>query len=452
MSLDRLEWTTMVDVVIMAAGCGSRMQSSIPKVLHKIAGLPIIDHVMMAVGSIIPSNVIVVISEAIAHHHFGNAKAIIQNVQDGTAGAVRLAIPYLTSENVVVVCGDSPLLDTQHLGELLASNADAAIIATELPPHLRHMPYGRVITEDGKFLRIVELRDASELEVACDLINTGVYKFKTSLLKELIHKVAKSKTTGEYHLPDVLETAQLLGKVVDVVVSSDYESFHGVNTMSDLAFAESIMQRRMRNKHMEAGVKMLDPQSTFLSHDTKIASGVVVEQNVVIGTGVKIMDRAIIKSFSYLEDCEVGEGVHVGPFARIRGESKLQNGSAIGNFVEVKGSIIGANAKAKHLAYLGDALIGRHTNIGAGTVICNYDGVNKHTTNIGDDVFVGSNTTLVAPLDIGTRSILAAGSTITASVAPDSLAIARSAQDTIRDGAKRVWAKKGRSHHRNTDF
>ncbi|MDR2458838.1 MAG: bifunctional UDP-N-acetylglucosamine diphosphorylase/glucosamine-1-phosphate N-acetyltransferase GlmU [Holosporales bacterium] len=434
----------MTDAIIMAAGRGSRMKSATPKVLHKVAGLPIIDHVIRAISTIPPANVIMVASDAITHHGFENSKIVIQRVQDGTAGAVKLAVSHLESESVVIVCGDLPLLEARHFGKLLVGDADAAIIATELPLHLCHMPYGRVITDSGKFLKIVEYKDATESEKRCSLINTGVYKFKTSLLKEFIHKIEKSDTTGEYHLTDVLGVMRLFEKMVDVVVLSDYKSFHGVNTMSDLAFAEDVVQHRMRSKYMEMGVKMLDLQSTFLSYDTEIANDVVIEPNVVIGTGVKIMSGAIIKSFSYLEDCEIGEGVRVGPFARIRGESRLLRNSIVGNFVEIKGSTIGESVKAKHLTYLGDASIGKRTNVGAGTIICNYDGVNKHTTAIGEDVFVGSNTTLIAPLEIGSGAILAAGSTITEDVALGSLAIARSLQVSIPNGAKKVWAKKKR--------
>ncbi|MDR1333474.1 MAG: bifunctional UDP-N-acetylglucosamine diphosphorylase/glucosamine-1-phosphate N-acetyltransferase GlmU [Holosporales bacterium] len=441
----------VTDVVILAAGRGTRMRSSIPKVLHEVAGLPIIDHVARVVTNAIdPINLIVVGSEAIEHHEIDGGSVVIQDPPDGTAGAVKLALPHVTSDNVVIVCGDLPLLEEQHLAALLESDADATFIATTLPPHLLHMPYGRVIIDGERFVKIVEFRDANDLEKQCHIINTGIYKFKTEVLGRFIHQIEKSESTGEYYLTDVLGMIRLAGLSVSVITADAYQPFHGANTMGDLAAAEEIMQNRLRDKFMTLGTKLLDPKSTFMSYDTVIASDVTIEQNVVIGKNVRIGDGAVIKAFSYIEDCEIGECVSVGPFARIRGSSTLEHNSSVGNFIEVKGSTIGAGSKAKHLSYIGDSAIGHNVNIGAGTVICNYDGVRKHRTSIGNDAFIGSNTTLIAPLTIGSRSIVAAGSTIVDDVPDDSLAISRPSQKVIIDGARRVWERKGKKHSGRT--
>jgi bifunctional UDP-N-acetylglucosamine pyrophosphorylase/glucosamine-1-phosphate N-acetyltransferase len=420
------------------------MCSSVPKVLHKVAGLAIVDHVIRSVSSIAPANVVVVASEAVMTREYCGCEVVLQSAQNGTADAVMRAIPYIRSEEVIIVCGDLPLLTAEHLEELTNSKADIAFIATELPCRLMRMPYGRVITKDGRFVKIVEYADAADSDKKCGVINTGIYKFKTSLLAEMLRKVEKSEATGEYYLTETLGIAQRLGMTISIVENGDYEAFHGVNTMKDLAIAEGIMQNRIRNTFMDLGVRMLNPESTFLSYDTEMESDVTIEQNVVMGTGVKIRGGAIIKAFSYLEDCEIGANTSVGPFARIRGSSRLERGVTVGNFVEVKGTMLGENSKAKHMAYLGDTYVGSNTNIGAGTIVCNYDGVNKHKTNIGANAFVGSNTTLIAPLNIGSGAIIAAGSVITENVENNSLAIARTAQSVMPNGAEKVWAKKGK--------
>jgi bifunctional UDP-N-acetylglucosamine pyrophosphorylase/glucosamine-1-phosphate N-acetyltransferase len=268
---------------------------------------------------------------------------------------------------------------------------------------------------------------------------------KGSLKKPFIAGlIAENPVFGEFYLTDLFEILKNAGNEIDVIQSDDYWSFHGINTMQDLARAEHIMQERLRERFMSAGVKLLDPETTYFAHDTEIASDVVIEPNVVIGTEVKIGQRSRISAFSHLVDCEVAEDVEVGPFARIRGGAKFMSQSSVGNFVEIKGSTLGCGSKAKHLTYIGDTTIGNGTNIGAGTITCNYDGVKKHRTTIGNDVFVGSNSTLIAPVTVADGAIIGAGSVITKDVHKNSLAVARTSQTEVPDLAKKIWKDKGR--------
>jgi bifunctional UDP-N-acetylglucosamine pyrophosphorylase/glucosamine-1-phosphate N-acetyltransferase len=250
--------------------------------------------------------------------------------------------------------------------------------------------------------------------------------------------------TNEFYLTDLLEILLNNNIEISIIKSNTYWPFHGINTMQDLAIAEDIAQNQLRKKFMQNGVKLLAPQSVYFTYDTEIESDVVIEQNVVIGPNVKIKKYAEIKSFSYIEHCEIMENVSVGPFARIRGNTKLLPMSSVGNFVEIKGTTFGKAAKAKHLSYIGDTEVGQNSNIGAGVITCNYDGVKKHKTIIGDNTFVGSNSTLIAPVEIGDDVIVAAGSVIDHNAPRGSLAISRVKQDNIPDKAKQIWQKKGR--------
>jgi bifunctional UDP-N-acetylglucosamine pyrophosphorylase/glucosamine-1-phosphate N-acetyltransferase len=288
----------------------------------------------------------------------------------------------------------------------------------KLPKDLTHMQYGRVI--DGK---IVEYRDASPEEKRVNLVNSGVYKFNTKFLRNNIEELRNNNSSGEYYLTDVLRNSE-----AEVFISDDYWAFHGINVPEDLVMAEEIMQDRIRKKMVRNGVRLLDPNTVYFSTKTHIEKDVIVEQNVVFNGKVEVKSGAIIKSFSYIEDCSIEEHAKVGPFARIRGNSNINESSEIGNFVEVKGSIIGRQSKAKHLAYIGDSELGEYVNVGAGAITCNYDGFRKHRTVIGNNVMVGANCSLVAPVNIGAGTIIGAGSTITEDTEEKTLAIARARQ------------------------
>ncbi|MBQ2176014.1 MAG: bifunctional UDP-N-acetylglucosamine diphosphorylase/glucosamine-1-phosphate N-acetyltransferase GlmU [Alphaproteobacteria bacterium] len=430
-----------LDFVILAAGNSSRMHSTTPKFFHTIAGKPVIRCIVDTVRESNPQNVIIVTREELKHsEYFSDTTVKIQPEPLGTADAVKYALDALSSEYTIILCGDMPMISAEQLKNLADTSSDNALIAMTLPPEFRHMPYGRIVINNGKFEKIVEYKNATDAEKSIILANTGVYKIKTDLLKKYIPQIEKNAVSGEYYLTDIFEFI----RNVEVIQFSDYEAFHGINTMQDLAKAEAIMQNRLRQKFMANGVKLIAPETVHFSYDTEIERDVLIEPNVIIGTNVKIGSKSRIFAFSHIQDCVIANNVEIGPFARIRGNSSFADGTAIGNFVEVKGSTFGSKTKAKHLAYIGDTTIGYHANIGAGTITCNYDGVKKHKTTIGNNVFVGSNSTLIAPITIEDNTILGAGSTFTDAVPAGALAIARQKQTNLPQKANDIWKKKGK--------
>lgn len=437
-----------VDFVILAAGNGSRMKSSTPKFFQTIAGKPVIRYIIdtcKLAGSGSQSSIFVVTRDELkCSENFKDINTVVQKKPLGTANAVEQVFEHLTSEDVVILCGDMPLVEPRHLEDLINAPAENAMIAMTIPDELSQMPYGRVIQKDGRFDKIVEYKNATDDEKKVNLANTGVYKIKTSLLKKYLPLIKKNPAANEFYLTDIFEIMKKDNVEISVIESVDYWPFHGINTMQDLARAEAIMQSKLRQDFMDLGVRLIEPESVHFSHDTKIEHDVVIEPNVFIGNNVKIGRGSRINAFSHIVDCEIMENVEIGPFARIRGNSIFMNGSSIGNFVEVKGSAFGENTKSKHLAYIGDTNIGNKTNIGAGTITCNYDGVKKYRTSIGNEVFVGSNSTLVAPVTIEDGSIIGAGSVITKDVQKGALAISRSPQTQIPDGATKIWKSKGK--------
>ena len=430
-----------LDFVILAAGNSSRMHSTTPKFFHTIAGKPVIRYIVDAVHECNPNNVIVVTRDELKHsEYFSDTAVKIQPEPLGTADAVKCALDALLSTYTIVLCGDMPLVSADYLEKLANTSSENALIAMTLPPEFRYMTYGRVVINNGKFEKIVEYKNASDAEKSIILANTGVYKIKTDLLKKYIPQIEKNAVSGEYYLTDIFKFI----KNVEVIQSPDYETFHGINTMQDLAKAEAIIQNKLRQKFMANGVKLVAPETVYFSYDTEIESNVVIDPNVIIRTNVKIASGSHIYAFSHIQDCVIAHNVEIGPFARIRGNSSFADGSAIGNFVEVKGSSFGTKTKAKHLAYIGDTTIGSQTNIGAGTITCNYDGVSKNKTSIGNNVFVGSNSTLIAPITIEDNTILGAGSTFTDAVPAGALAIARQKQTNLPQKANDIWKKKGK--------
>jgi len=430
-----------IDFIILAAGRGTRMNSKAPKTFQTIVEKPIIRYIIDAC-KYFSSNIIIVTQESLLNHElFNDVTTVAQPSPKGTADAVLQAIPYLKSDQCIILCGDMPLIETKHL-DLLKNASQNSLIAMTIPNELVDMPYGRVILNDGNLEKIIEYKNATNQEKDISLANTGVYKIETSILKKYIKEIKQNPLSKEFYLTDLFEILKINGINTAVIQSEEYWPFHGINTMEDLAKAENIMQDRLRSKFMNNGVKLLDPKTTYFAFDTEIEPDVVIEQNVIIKKGVKIHSNARINAFSHISECEIMEKVEIGPFARIRGNAKFMESSSIGNFVEVKGSILGKNTKAKHLSYIGDTAIGSNSNIGAGTITCNYDGVKKHKTIIGDNSFVGSNSTLIAPITIGNNTIIGAGSVINKDVSQGDLAIARTEQSNIPNGANKIWNSK----------
>jgi bifunctional UDP-N-acetylglucosamine pyrophosphorylase/glucosamine-1-phosphate N-acetyltransferase len=403
------------------------MKSSLPKILHEIAGKPLIRYIIDTCLQIKHSNIITVTNDKLKdNNELRDSKVCVQKKPDGTAGAVKSAIPFLTSDYVIILCADTPLVEKHHLEALIEDKNEISFIAMNLPPKYSTMPYGRVLkSKDGEFHKIVEYKNATEDEKQCLLANSGIYKIKTCLINKYIDFIEPDILSKEIYFTNIINILKYQNHSISIIETNEYLPFHGINTMEDLSIAEKIMQNKLKKKFMLSGVKFMDDTSVYLSYDTIIDEDVTIEQNVIIKKNVAIKKGSTVKAFSYLEDCELCENSTVGPFARIRGNTKISEKAEIGNFVEIKASNIGAQTKIKHLAYIGDAMLGTQTNIGAGTITCNYDGIKKHKTQIGDNVMVGANCSLIAPIQIDSGSIIAASSVIDSNIPQNSLAITR---------------------------
>ena len=443
--------------VILAAGSGTRMKSAIPKVMHPIAGRPMIAYPLEALRPLSPAATLVVIGprmESVAAI-VAPAESVVQDPPLGTGDAVRTAMralhgrlaPQGPIEDVLVLYGDTPFLATETLSRLLTERCrtGAAVVVSGMRP-AEPGPYGRfVLASDGALERIVEAADAGPEEQAIGLVNGGIMVIEASRLAEFLDALDSDNAKREFYLTDVVAIARRKGLACRAV-ELPAEELLGVNTRAELAEAEALMQRRLRRVAMDSGVTLVAPETVFLSADTRLGRDVVVEPNVTFGPGVRVGERARICSFSYLEGAAVGEGARVGPFARLRRGAVLEEEVHVGNFVEVKAARLGAGAKANHLSYIGDSDIGARTNIGAGTITCNYDGVNKARTIIGEGAFIGSNTALVAPVTVGDRAIIAAGSVIVRDVPADALSIARGQQVDKPGRAAEIRARLGRKN------
>jgi bifunctional UDP-N-acetylglucosamine pyrophosphorylase / glucosamine-1-phosphate N-acetyltransferase len=426
--------------IILAAGSGTRMKSSLPKVLHPVAGRPMIVHLIEALRPLRPAATVVVVGsrmEAVAKL-VAPAESVMQDPPLGTGDAVRCGLSAIAErpapagriENVLVLCGDTPLLRAETLARLLDEQrrSPAAILLAGMRP-ADPGPYGRIVRrpESGDVLRIVEAADADPEERAITLCWGGLMLIEARHLRGLIGALDRDNAQNEYYLTHIVELATGKGLCCRAVELPAQELI-GINTRAELAEAEALMQRRLRELAMAAGATLTAPETVFFSADTRLGRDVVVEPNVFFGPGVEIGDGAHIRSFCHIEGAVVGTGAIVGPFARLRPGAVLAGRVHVGNFVEVKEARLGTGAKANHLSYIGDAEVGAGSNIGAGTITCNYDGVNKHRTIIGDGAFIGSNTALVAPVTVGAGAIVAAGSVVTRDVPADALTLARGPQ------------------------
>lgn len=439
--------TRPVAAVVLAAGMGTRMKSELHKVLHPIAGRPMLMHLLASVDALAPAAKVVVVGarrEQVEAAVAGTGAAVVtQEPQLGTAHAVMQAESALGGfdGDVLVMFGDVPLVRTETMRAMLAALADDGVACAVLgfrPDDAA--AYGRIIARpDGVIEKMVEFKDASTSERAVTLCNSGLLAVRSRDLWPLLARVGNENAAGEYYLPDVVTIATADGRR-SVVVETHADEVAGINSRAELAAVEAKWQAAKRLEMMAAGVTLLDPASVWFAHDTQVGRDVLIEPNVFFGPGVTVEDGATIRAFSHLEGARVGPRAEVGPYARLRPGADLGEKSKVGNFVEVKKARLGKGAKANHLSYLGDADIGANANVGAGTITCNYDGFFKYQTVIGEGAFIGSNSALVAPVTIGAGAIVAAGSVLTRDVTADALALVRPPQ-TEKPG----WAAKFRA-------
>ena len=429
--------------IILAAGKGTRMKSDTHKVLHKIAGLPMLDHLMASVAELGPERTAVVVGagrEQIEKAVGARAVTCLQEPQLGTGHAVQQAEGVLAdfAGDVLVLYGDVPFVKAATMRAMLerlhGEDAPAAVVLGFEPED--PLAYGRVIADDeGTILKMVEYKDADEGERACRLCNSGLLAARTEDLFALLARVGNDNAQGEYYLPDIVNIAIGDGRPCAVIMAASADEVAGINSRAELAGAEARWQAARRLKAMDEGATLIAPETVFFSHDTVLGRDVTIEPNVFFGPGVRVADHVLIRANSHIEGASLASGVKVGPFARLRPGAVLEEDSFVGNFVEVKNAVLHRGAKASHLTYLGDATIGAGANIGAGTITCNYDGYFKYKTVIGERAFIGSNSALVAPVTIGADAIVAAGSTVSRDVAEGELRMVR-AEQLVKPG----WA------------
>lgn len=435
--------------IILAAGEGTRMKSATPKVLHRIAGLPMLGHVLKAAQSSGADEVAVVVGpgmDAVTGFLAKTAPAATAFVQAerlGTAHAVLAAKKAIArgADDVLVLFGDTPLVSGKTLKRLraaLARGADIAVLGFRPPDPTG---YGRLIVDGRQLVAIHEEKDASPEEKLIRLCNAGVMAFRGQGLVRLLGRIGANNAKGEYYMTDAVELAAADGRKV-VVVEADADEVAGINSRAQLAYVEGLWQRRARQEAMAAGVTMVAPDTVWFSHDTRLGRDVTLEPNIFFGPGVTVADDVVIRANCHIEGATIASGATIGPFARLRPGADIGENVHIGDFVEVKSARLDAGAKANHLAYIGDAHVGAKTNIGAGTITANYDGFDKFRTEIGAGVSIGSNVVLVAPVKVGDGASVAAGSVINRDVAPDALAIARGQQTERPDWARKFREKK----------
>jgi len=437
-----------IALVILAAGKGTRMNSDSPKVLHQIAHAPMLAHAMAAARVLEPARTVIVAGhgaeevEAFVRDTDEDAEVVLQDEQLGTAHAVDQARGALHgfAGDIVVLFADTPFLRPETLERMVAARQSHDMVILGFDAADPTARYGRLIMKGDRLARIVEFKDASPEERAISFSNSGLLACDAATLFSLIAEVDNDNAQGEYYLTDVVELANRRGLSVTAIRCDEAETL-GINSREDLAAADRVFQQRARAELMADGVTLMDPETVYLAFDTVIGRDSVIEPNVVFGTGVTVESGATIRAFSHLEGCHVSRGATVGPFARLRPGAELAEHVHIGNFVEVKNAQVAEGAKINHLTYIGDADIGARTNIGAGTITCNYDGVFKHRTTIGADVFIGSDTMLVAPVKVGDGAMTATGSVITRDVEDGALAVSRARQDNKPGFARRFFER-----------
>jgi bifunctional UDP-N-acetylglucosamine pyrophosphorylase / glucosamine-1-phosphate N-acetyltransferase len=421
-------------LIILAAGQGTRMMSDLPKVLHQIAGAPLFAHAMASGAALSPEKTILIAGHgaeevrAAALEIDEDVEVILQQEQLGTGHAVAQAREALSDfeGNAFVLYGDTPFIRPETLERMAEARQqhDVVVLGFEAADPGR---YGRLVMQGDVLERIVEFKDASEQERAITFCNSGVICAEASVLFDLVNQVGNDNAAGEFYLTDIVVIANQAGLSATAVSCDEAETL-GINSRAELARGEAAFQSRARAEAMETGVTLIAADTVYFSHDTLIGRDAIIEPNVVFGPGVTVETGARIRAFSHLEGCHVSTGAIVGPYARLRPGAELANNARVGNFVEIKNAQIGEGTKVNHLSYIGDATLGDACNIGAGTITCNYDGVFKHHTEIGESAFIGSNTMLVAPVSVGAHALTASGSVITSDVPAESLALSRAKQ------------------------
>ncbi|HKR92508.1 bifunctional UDP-N-acetylglucosamine diphosphorylase/glucosamine-1-phosphate N-acetyltransferase GlmU [Novosphingobium sp.] len=443
-------------IIVLAAGKGTRMKSDLHKVLHPIAGRPMLEHLLSSVQELAPQRQVVVAGhgrEQLEQALGARATIAVQEPQLGTGHAVQQAEQALQGfdGDVLILYGDVPFVRVETMRAMIARlhapDAPAVVVLGFEPEDA--LQYGRVLAhDDGRIVMMVEYKDADDEQRACRLCNSGLMAVKSADLFELLGKVGNDNTQGEYYLVDIVNIATLEGRPCAVIITDDPDEVGGINSRGELAEAEARWQRKRRVQAMADGVTLIAPETVFFAWDTRLDRDVTIEPNVVFGPGVTVADNVVIHAFSHLEGATLESGVAIGPYARLRPGAVLKERAKIGNFVEVKNAVLGEGAKANHLSYVGDAEVGANANIGAGTITCNYDGYFKHKTVIGERAFIGSNSALVAPVKIGADAIVAAGSAVTRDVAAGELRLVRGEQlvkpgwaDRFHDAMKKKKAE-----------
>lgn len=431
--------------IILAAGKGTRMNSSLPKVMHKLANKPMLGHILTTIKPLNPKQVIIVVGPEMddvvdyAHNEYGQGRCVIQQQQNGSADAVKAGLGSIEKEEhaVLVLYGDHPLITSNTINKMYKKLQQDDKNAVVLISFLAVDPakYGRVIRNNDEVLQIVEYNDCSEDQKMIGLCNSGIMLIRGNVIRDLVLKIDNKNNKGEYYLTDIVKIAQNRGWKTRHITIDESEVL-GINSREELVAAERIIQHKLRNEAIAAGVTLIAPETVFFSADTVLAKDVVIHPFVVFGRGVELKEGAEIKSFSHLEGATIGDNSKIGPFSRVRPGTEIASGVAIGNFVELKNAKIETGVKIGHLSYVGDTEIGKKTNIGAGTITCNYDGVNKYRTEIGEEAFIGSNTSLIAPVKIGDHALVAAGSVVTKDVEPEALAVSRVEQKNLPGRAK----------------
>ncbi|HVQ10080.1 MAG TPA: bifunctional UDP-N-acetylglucosamine diphosphorylase/glucosamine-1-phosphate N-acetyltransferase GlmU [Allosphingosinicella sp.] len=426
--------TRPVAAIILAAGKGTRMKSDLHKVLHPIAGRPMLAHLLAGVAALDPARTVVVVGdkseqvEPLVAAHDG--VVVVQDPQEGTAHAVRQAEAALAGfdGDVLILYADTPFVTAATMAAMVGrlAEVEGAVVVAFRPADPKH--YGRILAEPGgRILKMVEYKDASVEERAVGLCNSGLMAVRSDDLWPLLARVGNDNAAREYYLPDIVMIAAADGRA-SAAIEVPADEVEGINSRAELAAAEAAWQARRRESLMDDGVSLAAPETVWFSHDTKIGRDSFVEPNVFFGPGVTIGEGVRIRAFSHIEGATIAAGAEIGPYARLRPGAEIGEGARVGNFVEVKNARLGQGAKANHLSYLGDADVGAGANVGAGTITCNYDGFFKYRTNIGDGAFIGSNSALVAPVTIGAGAIVGAGSVITRDVPDDAIALARGVQ------------------------
>src|ERR1700761_4502022 len=430
--------------VVLAAGEGTRMRSTIPKVLHPVAGQSLLAHVLGAAPNGPEASLAVVVGPdhaAVAKEAKRvrpDATAFIQRERLGTAHALLAAREAIArgADDLLVAFGDTPLISAQTFARMRAPLKDGAAVTVLGFRAADPTGYGRLLMQGNRLTAIREQADASPEERKVTLCNAGVMALDGRNALKILDKIGNANSKGEYYLVDAVTIANDMG-LEAVVIETSEDEVRGINTKAQLAEAEAVMQARLRKAAMDAGVPLVAPETVFLAADTTFGKDVTIEPFVVIGPGVSIADGAVIHSFTHIVQATIGKNASVGPYARLRPGTSLGDGARIGNFVETKAAILEPGVKVNHLSYIGDAEVGANANIGAGTITCNYDGFGKHKTEIGAGAFVGTNSSLVAPVKIGDRAYVGSGSVITRDVPDDAMAVERSPQSVREGGAAR---------------